>query len=81
MPGDSAGSATASSAASAVVRADFAIVTKPGFAVQWEEVGVCWFRVRVHGLQSYVGRKHVLAEDSAIAKAAITGLSRMPRTG
>jgi succinyl-diaminopimelate desuccinylase len=52
------------------VRADFAIVTKPGYAVQWEEVGVCWFRVRVHGAQSYVGRKHVLAEDSAIAKAA-----------
>jgi acetylornithine deacetylase/succinyl-diaminopimelate desuccinylase-like protein len=52
------------------VRADFAIVAKPGFAVQWEEVGVCWFRVRVHGAQTYVGRKHVLAEDSAIAKAA-----------
>jgi succinyl-diaminopimelate desuccinylase len=52
------------------VRADYAIVTKPGYAVQWEEVGVCWFRVRVHGVQTYVGRKHVLAEDSAIAKAA-----------
>jgi acetylornithine deacetylase/succinyl-diaminopimelate desuccinylase-like protein len=52
------------------VRADFAIVTKPGFAVQWEEVGVCWFRVRVHGTQTYVGRKHVLADDNAIAKAA-----------
>ena len=52
------------------VRADFAVVTKPGYAVQWEEVGVCWFRVRVHGAQSYVGRKHVLVEDNAIAKAA-----------
>jgi succinyl-diaminopimelate desuccinylase len=52
------------------VRADFAIVTKPGYAVQWEEVGVCWFRVRVHGLQTYVGRKHALAEDSAIGKAS-----------
>jgi acetylornithine deacetylase/succinyl-diaminopimelate desuccinylase-like protein len=52
------------------VRADFAIVTKPGYAVQWEEVGVCWFRVRVHGVQSYVGRKHVLAENSPIVKAA-----------
>jgi succinyl-diaminopimelate desuccinylase len=52
------------------VRADYAIVTKPGYAVQWEEVGVCWFRVRVHGVQTYVGRKHVLAEDNAIAKAA-----------
>jgi acetylornithine deacetylase/succinyl-diaminopimelate desuccinylase-like protein len=52
------------------VRADFAIVTKPGYAVQWEEVGVCWFRVRVHGVQTYVGRKHVLAEDNPIVKAA-----------
>jgi len=33
-------------------------------------VGVCWFRVRVHGTQSYVGRKHVLIEDNAIVKAA-----------
>ena len=52
------------------MRADFAIVAKPGFAVQHEEVGVCWFRVRVHGAQSYVGRKHVLIEDNAIVKAA-----------
>jgi succinyl-diaminopimelate desuccinylase len=52
------------------VRADFAIVAKPGFAVQHEEVGVCWFRVRVHGAQSYVGRKHVLVEDNAIVRAA-----------
>jgi acetylornithine deacetylase/succinyl-diaminopimelate desuccinylase-like protein len=52
------------------VRADYAIVTKPGYAVQWEEVGICWFRVRVHGLQTYVGRKHVLAEDNAISKAS-----------
>jgi succinyl-diaminopimelate desuccinylase len=52
------------------VRADFAIVTKPGFAVQWEEVGVCWFRVRIHGVQSYVGRKHVLAENNPILRAA-----------
>ena len=51
------------------VRADYAIVTKPGYAVQWEEVGICWFRLRVHGLQTYVGRKHALADDSAIGKA------------
>ena len=52
------------------VRADFAIVTKPGYRVQWEEVGVCWFRVRIHGVQSYVGRKHVLAENNPILRAA-----------
>ena len=43
MPGYHAGRAPRNKG----VRADFAIVTKPGFAVQWEEVGVCWFRVRV----------------------------------
>ena len=52
------------------VHADFAIVTKPGYRVQWEEVGVCWFRVRIHGVQSYVGRKHVLAENNPILRAA-----------
>lgn len=52
------------------VRGDFAIVTKPGFRVQWEEVGVCWFRVRIHGAQSYVGRKHVLVENNPILRAA-----------
>jgi succinyl-diaminopimelate desuccinylase len=52
------------------VRADFAIVAKPGYAVQWEEVGLCWFRVRIHGRQSYVGRKHVLVDDNPILHAA-----------
>ena len=31
------------------VRGDFAILAKPGYAVAWEEVGLCWFRVRVQG--------------------------------
>lgn len=53
------------------VRGDFAIVVKPGYRVQWEEVGVVWFRVRVHGVQSYVGRKHVLAENNPIVRASM----------
>ena len=55
---------------------DFAIVAKPGYAVAWEEVGLCWFRVRVRGVQTYVGRKHVLAYRNPIADAAhvIAGL-------
>lgn len=52
------------------VRGDFAIITKPGYAVQWEEVGVCWFRVRIHGSQTYVGRKHALVENNPILRAA-----------
>ena len=51
------------------VGGDFAIVTKPGYAVAWEEVGVCWFRVRVRGVQTYVGRKHFLAYRNPIAEA------------
>lgn len=55
---------------------DFAIIAKPGYAVAWEEVGLCWFRVRVRGVQTYVGRKHFLAYRNPIADAAhvVTGL-------
>ena len=55
---------------------DFAVVAKPGYAVAWEEVGLCWFRVRVRGVQTYVGRKHFLAYRNPIADAAhvVTGL-------
>ena len=58
--------------------ADFAIIAKPGYAVAWEEVGVCWFRIRVRGVQTYVGRKHFLAYRNPIAEAAplITALER-----
>ncbi len=30
-------------------RGDFAILAKPGYAVSWEEVGLCWFKVRELG--------------------------------
>ncbi len=49
---------------------DFAIVAKPGYAVAWEEVGLTWFRIRVRGVQTYVGRKHFLAYDNPIVAAA-----------
>lgn len=49
---------------------DFAIVAKPGYAVAWEEVGLTWFRIRVRGIQTYVGRKHFLAYKNPIADAA-----------
>jgi acetylornithine deacetylase/succinyl-diaminopimelate desuccinylase-like protein len=52
------------------VRGDFAIITKPGYAVAWEEVGLTWFRIRVRGVQTYVGRRHFLAYRNPIVEAA-----------
>jgi len=60
------------------VGGDFAIICKPGYAVAWEEVGLTWFRVRVRGVQTYVGRKHFLAYRSPIEDAAtvVAGLAK-----
>jgi succinyl-diaminopimelate desuccinylase len=52
------------------VRGDFAIIAKPGYAVAWEEVGLVWFHLRIHGTQAYVGRRHVLVDDNPIVHAA-----------
>ena len=52
------------------VGGDFAIIAKPGYAVAWEEVGLCWFRIRVRGVQTYVGRRHFLAYRNPIVEAA-----------
>ncbi len=37
------------------VTADFAIICKPGWAVAWEEVGLCWFKITVRGQMGYAG--------------------------
>ncbi|HYH92150.1 MAG TPA: M20/M25/M40 family metallo-hydrolase [Candidatus Saccharimonadales bacterium] len=37
---------------------DFAIVLKPGYAVGYEEVGLAWFRIIVHGAVNYTGIRH-----------------------
>ena len=37
------------------VTADFGIICKPGWAVAWEEVGLCWFKVTVRGQMGYAG--------------------------
>jgi acetylornithine deacetylase/succinyl-diaminopimelate desuccinylase-like protein len=52
------------------VQADFAVIAKPGWAVAWEEVGLCWFRVRVHGLFNYVGSRHRIAYRNPVVDAA-----------
>jgi acetylornithine deacetylase/succinyl-diaminopimelate desuccinylase-like protein len=37
------------------VEPDFAVIAKPGGAVAYEEVGLCWFKLTVHGGFSYAG--------------------------
>jgi acetylornithine deacetylase/succinyl-diaminopimelate desuccinylase-like protein len=49
--------------------ADFAIIAKPGWTVSWEEVGLAWFEVTVRGVHTYVGSRHRLPYDNAIARA------------
>jgi acetylornithine deacetylase/succinyl-diaminopimelate desuccinylase-like protein len=49
---------------------DFAIITKPGWSVAWEEVGLSWFRVTVRGAFNYVGSRHRLPYRSPIVGAA-----------
>jgi acetylornithine deacetylase/succinyl-diaminopimelate desuccinylase-like protein len=52
------------------VWADHALIAKPGWAVAWEEVGLCWFEVRVRGNFSYVGSRHRMEYRNPIAHAA-----------
>ena len=52
------------------IRGDFAIVAKPGYAVSWEEVGLCWFRVCVKGSLGYTGVRHVVRGRNPIVDAA-----------
>lgn len=52
------------------VWADHAVIAKPGWAVAWEEVGLCWFEVEVAGNFSYVGSRHRMPYRNAIADAS-----------
>jgi len=49
---------------------DVAVIAKPGWAVTWEEVGVTWFNLTVHGTHSYVAARHRLPYDNPIRSAA-----------
>lgn len=51
------------------IRGDFAIIAKPGWAVAWEEVGLCWFKVIVKGNLGYVGTRHTGTYSNAIVNA------------
>ncbi|MFW6033551.1 MAG: deacylase [bacterium] len=48
---------------------DFAVIAKPGWAVSWEEVGLAWFDVTVHGTHTYVGSRHLMPYRNAVADA------------
>lgn len=51
-------------------RPDFAVIAKPGFDVAYEEVGLCWFRVRVRGTLGYTGVRHIIPYKNPIVDAA-----------
>ena len=51
-------------------RGDFAIIAKPGWAVAWEEVGLCWFRIQVRGYLNYTGQRHRLRHKNPIVEPA-----------
>ena len=49
---------------------DFAVIAKPGWTVSWEEVGLAWFEISVHGTHTYVGSRHRLPFRNPIVDAA-----------
>ncbi len=49
---------------------DGAIIAKSGSSVTWEEVGFVWLEVTVAGKHNYVGARHLMPYDNAIANAA-----------
>ncbi|MDA0261000.1 MAG: M20/M25/M40 family metallo-hydrolase [Proteobacteria bacterium] len=51
------------------IRGDFAIIAKPG-PVSFEEVGLCWFRIRVKGVLGYAGTRHIVKHRNPIIDAA-----------
>jgi acetylornithine deacetylase/succinyl-diaminopimelate desuccinylase-like protein len=48
---------------------DYALIAKPGWAVAWEEVGLCWFQITVHGTFNYVGSRHRMPYTNPIVAA------------
>jgi len=49
---------------------DAAIIAKSGTSVTWEEVGFIWLEVSVAGKHNYVGARHLMPYDNAIANAS-----------
>ena len=51
-------------------RLDFAVIAKTGWAVAWEEVGLAWLKVRVHGGLNYAGVRHFVRYENPIVRMA-----------
>lgn len=52
-------------------RPDFAVIAKPGGAVAYEEVGLCWFKLTVHGSFNYAGIPPRAEVRNAVVDAAL----------
>ena len=49
---------------------DAAVIAKSGWAIAWEEAGFLWIEVRVEGIHTYVGSRHLLPYGNAIEAAS-----------
>ena len=54
----------------ALPKIDGAIIAKSGTSVTWQEVGFIWLEVTVAGKHNYVGARHLMPYDNAIANTA-----------
>jgi succinyl-diaminopimelate desuccinylase len=52
-----------------LLKPDYAVIAKSGWAVSWEEVGLVWYEVRVHGTHTYVGSRQLLPYVNPIHQA------------
>jgi acetylornithine deacetylase/succinyl-diaminopimelate desuccinylase-like protein len=52
-------------------RGDFAVIAKTGWAVAWEEVGLAWLKIRVHGGLNYAGIRHFVRYENPIVRMAV----------
>jgi len=52
------------------VHTDYAVIAKPGWTVAWDEVGLTWFEIVVHGTHTYTGSRHRLPYRNTVRLAA-----------
>ena len=70
MPADTGHGVGCVAVVKSLPKMDGAIIAKSGTSVTWEEVGFLWFEVTVAGKHNYVGARHLMPYDNAIANAA-----------
>lgn len=70
MPADTGHGVGCAALVKSLPSIDGAIIAKSGTSVTWEEVGFLWLEVTVAGKHNYVGARHLMPYDNAIANAA-----------